>query len=122
MEYKFLAERAKYSSQHAGCYSKTLDECANAITGLLARADVAESAREEARQDCAVAERNHMIEVERRQAEKARAEKAEKERDEALDLIGWIYYEACVSVEHDMRPHLDWLKDKIEEWRKNKEK
>lgn len=52
---------------------------------------------------------------------KSRAEKAEKERDEALDLIGWIYYEACVSVEHDMRQHLDWLKDKIEEWKKNKE-
>lgn len=50
-----------------------------------------------------------------------RTEKAEKERDEALKLIDWIYYEACVSVEHDMRQYLDWLKDKIEEWRKNKE-
>lgn len=50
-----------------------------------------------------------------------RAEKAEKERDAALDLIGWIYYESCVSVEHDMRQHLDWLKAKIEEYRREKE-
>ena len=52
---------------------------------------------------------------------KNRLELAEKERDEALELIGWIYYEACVSVEHDMRQHIDWIKDKIEEWKKNKE-
>lgn len=52
---------------------------------------------------------------------KSRVELAEKEKDKAADLIGSIYYEACTSVEHDMRPHLDWLKDKIEEWRKKEE-
>lgn len=45
-------------------------------------------------------------------------EQAKSERDAAFKLIGWIYYEACVSVEHDMRQHIDWLKDKIEEWKK----
>lgn len=40
-------------------------------------------------------------------------EEVTAERDSALELIGWIYYEACVSVEHDMRQHIDWLKDKI---------
>ena len=34
--------------------------------------------RDEARQDCAVAERNHMIEVERRKAAEARESKARK--------------------------------------------
>lgn len=48
--------------------------------------------------------------------------KAETDRDAALDLIGWIYYEACVSVEHDMRQHLDWLKEKIEKWRGERKK
>ena len=67
-------------------------QAATAITDLLARAEAAE----------------------------ARAEKAERERDAAVDLIGWIYYEACVSVEYDVRQHLDWLKDKIEQWRKKK--
>ena len=68
------------------------NHAATAITDLLARAEAAE----------------------------ARAEKAERERDAAVDLIGWIYYEACVSVEYDVRQHLDWLKDKIEQWRKKK--
>lgn len=49
-------------------------------------------------------------------------EQAKSERDAAFELIGWIYYEACVSVEHDMRQHIDWLKDKIEEWKKNRRK
>ena len=44
MYYKFLAERAEYSSQHAGCYSKILAECATGITALLARAEAAEAA------------------------------------------------------------------------------
>ena len=43
MDYKFLAERAEYSSRHAGCYSKILAECASAITDLLARAEAAEA-------------------------------------------------------------------------------
>lgn len=46
----------------------------------------------------------------------ARAEAAES----AIRLIDWIYQEACVSVENDMSRHLDWLKDKIDEWRDNK--
>lgn len=57
----------------------------------------------------------------RAEAEDERAEKAERERDAAMELIGWIYYEACISVEHDMRQHLDWLKEKIEEWSGKKE-
>ena len=50
------------------------------IPKLRARAEEAEKERDEARQDCAIAERNHMIEVERREAAEARAEKAERER------------------------------------------
>lgn len=46
------------------------------IKDLMNRAKAAEKQRDEARQDCAVAERNHMIEVERRKAAEARAEKA----------------------------------------------
>ena len=48
MDYKFLAERAEYSSRHAGCYSKILAECATAITDLLARAETAEARAEKA--------------------------------------------------------------------------
>ena len=65
-----------------------LEMNATAITDLLARAEEAE----------------------------ARAEKAERERDAAVKLIDWIYSEVCISVEHDMRQHLDRLKDKIEQW------
>lgn len=75
------------------CIPRVTADAATAITDLLARAEAAE----------------------------ARAEKAERERDAAVELIGWIYYEACVSVEHDMRQHLDWFKNKIEQWRKKKE-
>ena len=57
-----------------------VDDLCRSITDLLARAEAAEAERDEARQDCAVAERNHTIEVERRQAAEARAEKAERER------------------------------------------
>ena len=42
-------------------------------------------------------------------------EQAKSERDAAFELIGWIYYEACVSVENDMKQNIDWLKDKIAE-------
>lgn len=56
-----------------------------AITDLLACVAVAEKQRDEARQDCAVADRNHMIEVERRKAEEARAEKAEEIASELCD-------------------------------------
>ena len=52
----------------------------------------------------------------RAEAADARADKAERERDAAVKLIDWIYSEVCISVEHDMRQHLDWLKDKIEQW------
>lgn len=51
MDYKFLAERAEYSSRHAGCYSKILAECATAITDLLARAEAAERERDAAVED-----------------------------------------------------------------------
>lgn len=51
MDYKFLAEKAEYSSQHAGCYSKTLAECATAITDLLARVEAAERERDAAVED-----------------------------------------------------------------------
>lgn len=51
MDYKFLAERAEYSSRHAGCYSKILAECATAVTDLLARAEAAERERDAAVED-----------------------------------------------------------------------
>lgn len=119
-----------------------LRQGAQSITDLLDRAEKAESALRNAnrnihalqmdvikvtnREEAAEAKSTAVMMVNKSLSEAlknagARAEKAEKERDEALDLIGWIYYEACVSVEHDMRQHLDWLKDKIEEWKKNKE-
>ena len=54
------------------------EEDFNRLQELVARAKAAEKQRDEARQDCAVAERNHMIEVERRKAAEARAEKAKE--------------------------------------------
>ena len=79
MDYKFLAERAEYSSRHAGCYSKILAECATAITDLLARAEAAE----------------------------ARAEKAEnalqgaESKLDAAKRYDWISVEERLPVEHD---------------------
>lgn len=61
------------------------EEDFNRLQELLARAEAAEKQRDEARQDCAVAERNHMIEVERRKAAEARAEKAEEIAIELCD-------------------------------------
>lgn len=55
------------------------------IKDLMNRAKAAEKQRDEARQDCAVAERNHMIEVECRKAEEARAEKAKEIAIELCD-------------------------------------
>lgn len=57
----------------------------NAENGFKERAEKAEMERDEARQDCAVAERNHMIEVERRKAAEARAEKAKEIAMELCD-------------------------------------
>ena len=95
IDYKEQIENLLYDAKDWGGdphIRKDLYGSAQSITDLLARAEAAE----------------------------ARAEKAERERDAAVDLIGWIYYEACVSVEYDVRQHLDWLKDKIEQWRKKK--
>lgn len=61
------------------------EEDFNRLQELLARAEAAEKQRDEARQDCAVAERNHMIEVERRKAAEARAEKAKEIAIELCD-------------------------------------
>lgn len=60
--------------------------------------------------------------IARAESAEARAEKAERERDAAVELVGWIYYESCVSVEHDAGENLDWLKTKIEEWHRKKDK
>ena len=56
-----------------------------AIINLMNRAEASEKQRDEACQDCAVAERNHMIEVERRKAEEARAEKVKEIAIELCD-------------------------------------
>lgn len=48
------------------------------VTDLLVRAEALRKERDEARQDCAVAEHNHMIEVDRRRAAEARCETLEK--------------------------------------------
>ncbi len=61
------------------------EEDFNRLQELVARAKAAEKQRDEARQDCAVAERNHMIEVERRKAAEARAEKAKEIAMELCD-------------------------------------
>ena len=105
MDYKEQIEQAKHAAEKWREKHRIVgvgelrvdcmvDDITRSITDLLARAEAAE----------------------------ARAEKAERERDAAVDLIGWIYYEAYVSVEYDVRQHLDWLKDKIEQWRKKKGK
>lgn len=56
----------------------------------------------------------------------ARAEAAEALLEKAEKLIDWIYNEACIFVEHNMRQHLDWIdwiKAEIEErrreWKEN---
>ena len=87
MDYKFLAERAEYSSRHAGCYSKILAECATAITDLLARAEAAEARcklAEKCFDDSALHACETQLELEKkaRLEAEARAEKAERERDE----------------------------------------
>ena len=61
------------------------EEDFNRLRELVNRAEAAEKQRDEARQDCAVAERNHMIEVERRKAAEARAEKAKEIAMELCD-------------------------------------
>lgn len=61
------------------------EEDFNRLQELLARAEAAEKQRDEACQDCAVAERNHMIEMERRKAAEARAEKAKEIAMELCD-------------------------------------
>lgn len=78
--------------------------------------EAAEKERDEARQDCAVAERNHMLEVERRKAAEARADKAERERDEATTLLNYIYYQECAVPNEE-----SWIKDVIARWRGEKE-
>ena len=85
MDYKELIENLERRGmkngsslcEHSGLY----EQAAYAITDLLARSEEAEARRDEARKDCAVAERNHMIEVERRKSAEAREKKAERERD-----------------------------------------
>ena len=94
---------------------------AQSITDLLSRAEAAEVERKVNADALAISARENAKLLARAEAAEDRAEKAEKERDAAVELIGWIYYEACVSVEHDMRQHLDWLKAKIEEWRGKEE-
>ena len=95
MDYKELADRLekRYKGNETGstfvtlCSRSDVLNAATAITELFSRAEEAEAERDEARQDCAIAERNHMIEVERRQAAEARAEKAERERDAAVEML-----------------------------------
>lgn len=77
------------------------------MTTAEARCALLDEARENANEACAKWEGMYRMALER-------AEKAEK-------LISWIYSETCVSVENDMSRHLDWLKDKIDEWRGCKE-
>lgn len=76
-----LTVQDSLSEEQLGKLRNDLWDMETAITDLLARAEAAEaraekaeSERDQARQDCAVAERNHMIEVERRKT-------AENERD-----------------------------------------
>ena len=53
---------------------------------LLFRAEAAEHDRDEARNDCKVAEKNHMIEVERRKSAEEKANKKEKAKKRLLHL------------------------------------
>lgn len=55
-----------------------IEKAITVITELLVKIDEVERERDEARRDCAVAERNHMDEVERREAAEARANDAER--------------------------------------------
>lgn len=91
MDYKELIEnlerRGMKNGSSLGEHSGLYEQAAYAITDLLARAEEAEARRDEARKDCAVAERNHMIEVERRKSAEAREKKAERERDAAVSNL-----------------------------------
>ena len=64
-----------------------IDDAVTAINDLLDRVETAEAERDEARRDCAVAEQNHQIEVERRKSSESRAGKAERERDYAIKQL-----------------------------------
>lgn len=91
MNYKELIEnlerRGMKNGSSLGEHSGLYEQAAYAITDLLARSEEAEARRDEARKDCAVAERNHMIEVERRKSAEAREKKAERERDAAVSNL-----------------------------------
>ena len=91
MDYKELIEnlerRGMKNGSSLGEHSGLYEQAAYAITDLLARAEEAEARRDEARKDCAVAERNHMIEVERRKSAEAREKKAERERDKLFQIL-----------------------------------
>ena len=119
--------------------SSLLTDAATAITDLLARAEEAEAAnsqldgtvttlmesnkkladalreaekeRDEARQDCAIAERNHMIEVERREAAETRCKRLEEARENAN--------EACAKWEgmyHMAEQERDTYKAALQNW------
>lgn len=76
------AEAAEAHCKRLNEYRENANEAAAKWEGMYymaeARAEKAERERDEARQDCTVAERNHEIEVGRRQSAEARAEKSEQ--------------------------------------------
>lgn len=79
---------------------------AKAITDLLARAEALRKERDEARQDCAVAEHNHMIEVDRRRAAEARCETLEKMVKEYQEELIPGYRERAERAEEALGRHV----------------
>ena len=131
MEYKEMARDAKIiaeSFRQDGnvILPNRLEMYSTAITDLLSRAEAAEKRADrweeevKAYSESDLAKAHDLLSADwakqkiRADAAEARAEKAEK-------LIDWIYSEAEISVEHNMRMYFDWLKEKIEEWRGQKE-
>lgn len=113
MDYKELLEQQEWNSPDEVC--DWMNRAEEAIRELVSRCKILETRLETAEK--MVKEYQDVIVPGYRE----RAENAEIELDNAKKLIDWIYSEACISVEHDMRQHLDWLKEKIEKWRGAKE-
>lgn len=106
---------ALYKTQDAAWNMIHERQCADAIMELMRRVEDAEAPSDKSKKMLKVYQEVLIPRYEKR------AEKAENERYAAVNLIDWIYSEACISVEHDARMYLDWIKEKIERWRNGEE-
>lgn len=134
MDYKGQADLMRRDAEEfdgPGYIIGDLRNAAQSITDLLARAEAAEKREAELRELLAVVnnlkkyypagQEFSVVTKELSDQLWDRVKNAEARAEKAEALISWIYNEATISVEHNMRQYLDWLKDKIEEYHGQKE-